>query len=58
MDDIVFVVIENNKIIQMDHVMQFGIDYTTMITVREYEELFKKQTMNQNEELENDDDNN
>ena len=58
MDDIVFVVIENNKIIQMDHVMQFGIDYTTMMTVREYEELFKKQTMNQNEELENDDDNN
>ena len=53
MDNIVFVVIENNKIIQMDHVMQFGIDYTTMMTVREYEELFKKQTMNQNEELDN-----
>ena len=58
MDDIVFVVIENNKIIQMDNVMQFGINYTTMMTVREYEELFKKQTMNQNEEFENDDDNN
>ena len=58
MDDIVFVVIENNKIIQMDHVMQFGINYTTMMTVREYEEEFKKQTMNQNEELENECDDN
>ena len=46
-------VIENNKIIQMDHDMQFGINYTTMMTVREYEELFKKQIMNQNEELDN-----
>ena len=57
MDDIVFVVLENNKIIQMDHAMQFGINYTTMMTVREYEELFKKQTMNQKEEL-NDENNN
>ena len=57
MDNIVFVVIENNKIIQIDHAMQFGINYTTVMTVRESEELFKKQTMNQNEEFENDDDN-
>ena len=42
MDDIVFVALENNKIIQMDHAMQFGINYTKMMTVREYEELFKK----------------
>ena len=58
MDDIVFVVLENKKIIQMDHAMQFGINYTTMMTVREYKELFKKQTMNQKDELENDDENN
>ena len=53
MDNIVFVVIENNKIIQMDHDMQFGINYTTMMSVRKYEELLKKQTMNQKEELDN-----
>ena len=42
----------------MDHFMQFGINYTTMMTVREYEELFKKQIMNQNEELDSDNNNN
>ena len=57
MDDIVFVVIENYKIIQMDHNMQFNINYATMMTVREFEKLLIIQIMNQNKEL-NDKNNN
>lgn len=57
MDDLVFVIIENNKIIQMDYIKDDNVEYTQMMTVKEYNEMFQKQIMNQDtNNLDDDDD--
>ena len=56
MDDLVFVIIENNKIIQMDYIKDDNVEYTQMMTVKEYNEMFQKQIMNQDTNILDDDD--
>lgn len=45
-----------NKIIQMDYIKDDNVEYTQMMTVKEYNEMFQKQIMNQDTNILDDDD--
>ena len=57
-DTLVFVVLnENKQIVQMDFIADECVNYTNVMSLKEYNELFKKQMMTQdNNNLDDDDD--